>query len=188
MTLAEFLAFYPEENICYELENGELVEMPPESDQNQRIASFLFAYFLKLGIAPYCLRIGIEVAVTGSKESVRVPDFTVLSEEAALALEGATRSTIMPDMPPPKLVVEVVSPGKVNINRDYRYKRAQYQARGISEYWIVDPLTSKVTILSLNEGLYDEATFVDAEILTSPLLQELQPENEITAAQVLQQA
>jgi Uma2 family endonuclease len=52
-------------------------------------------------------------------------------------------------MPPPRLVVEVVSPGKTNIDRDYRYKRSQYQARGIAEYWIVDPITQRVTVLTL---------------------------------------
>ncbi len=187
MTLAEFLAFYPEEDIRYELENGKLLEMPPEKNLNQRIASFLFAYFLQMGIRPGCLRIGLEVAVTGSKESVRIPDLVVLSEAADLALENARRSTIMPDMPPPELVVEVVSPGKENISRDYRYKRAQYQAREINEYWIVDPMANKVTILTLNEGLYDEAVFSGADVLVSPLLQESQLGNKVTAAQVLQQ-
>ncbi|WP_367889252.1 Uma2 family endonuclease [Leptolyngbya iicbica] len=42
-------------------------------------------------------------------------------------------------MPAPLLVVEVVSPGKVNEDRDYRYKRSEYATRGIGEYWIIDP-------------------------------------------------
>lgn len=46
----------------------------------------------------------------------------VLSEKLATALEGASRYTITIDMPPPLLVVEVVSPGKENADRDYRYK------------------------------------------------------------------
>ncbi|WP_229642260.1 Uma2 family endonuclease [Waterburya agarophytonicola] len=29
--------------------------------------------------------------------------------------------------------------GKVNQDRDYRYKRSEYAARGIAEYWIIDP-------------------------------------------------
>ncbi len=57
-------------------------------------------------------------------------------------------------MPPPALVVEVVSPGKVNQDRDYRFKRSEYAARGIKEYWIVDPQISKVTVLILNGGFY----------------------------------
>ena len=36
------------------------------------------------------------------------------------------------DMPPPLLVVEVVSPKQEK--RDYSYKRTEYAARGIAEY------------------------------------------------------
>jgi Uma2 family endonuclease len=89
------------------------------------------------------------------------------------------------EMPPPRLVVEVVSPGKVNIDRDYRYKRSQYQARAIAEYWIVDPLTQRVIVLHWVEGLYEEATFEGEAIVTSPLLTDLGAE-ELTAKQILQ--
>ncbi len=40
------------------------------------------------------------------------------------------------DMPPPALIVEVVSPKQEN--RDYRHKRSEYAAQPIPEYWIVD--------------------------------------------------
>jgi Uma2 family endonuclease len=45
----------------------------------------------------------------------------------------------------------VVSPGKANEDRDYRYKRSEYAARGIAEYWIVDPAQARVTVLTLVE-------------------------------------
>jgi Uma2 family endonuclease len=57
------------------------------------------------------------------------------------------------------LAVEVVSSGKVNEARDYRYKRSEYAARGIPEYWIVDPEKSRVTVLTLIDGFYEEAIF-----------------------------
>lgn len=186
MTLEDYLATQPDDGAIYELENGEWVAMPPESDLNRRIASFLFAYFLQLGIPAYRISQKTEVAVTSSKVALRIPDLMVLSEEAALALEGARRSTITLDMPPPELVVEVVSPGKENIERDYRYKRAQYQARDINEYWIVDPLTEKVTILTMNKGLYDVAVFTGEDQLASPILQR-QSNKVLTVKQVLQQ-
>ena len=44
MTLAEFLAYDDGTDRLYELENGELIEMPFESEINRRIASFLFVY------------------------------------------------------------------------------------------------------------------------------------------------
>jgi Uma2 family endonuclease len=106
----------------------------------------------------------------------------VLSEELATALEGASRSTITIDMPPPLLVVEVVSPGKENADRDYRYKRSEYAARGIAEYWIVDPVQGRVMVLEWLEGLYEEKVFQGNEQIISGLLGVLQ----LTAAQILQ--
>ena len=186
MSLADFFAYTEDKDILYELENGELVAMPPESDLNLRIASFLFAYFLQQGMTHDRLRMKTEIAVSGSRVTVRLPDLMVLSEEAAAALAEATRSTITMEMPPPRLVVEVVSPGKKNIDRDYRYKRSQYQARAIAEYWIVDPINQRVTVLTLVEGLYEEAIFEGDAIVISPLLSELVGTDEPTAGQILQ--
>ena len=138
MTLEEFLAYDDGTENLYELENGELISMPSESEINRRIAGFLFVYFIQLGIPAYRLTMKTEVAVSGSRVSVRVPDLLLLSEELATELEGATRSIVMMDMASPLLAVEVVSPKQEN--RDYRYKRTEYAARGIAEYWIVDPL------------------------------------------------
>lgn len=184
LSLVDFLAYTAETEICYELENGDLCEMPTESELNRRIACWLFAYFLQLGITPQCLTMQTEIAVSGLRATVRRPDLMVLSEETVTALTGATRSMITMEMPPPRLVVEVVSPGKENIDRDYRYKRAQYQAREIAEYWIVDPLIDRVTVLSLVEGLYEEAQFEGEAGVTSPLLEELAGAR-LTASQVL---
>ena len=141
MTLEEFLAYDDGTDKLYELENGELIDMPSESEINRRIAGFLFIYFSQLGIPADRLTMKTEVAVSGSRVSVRVPDLLVLSEELATAMDGATRSIVLMDMPPPLLVVEVVSPNQAK--RDYRYKRTEYAARGIAEYWIDDPIFSK---------------------------------------------
>lgn len=172
MTLAEFLNYDDGTDTLYELENGELIPVPSESDLNQRIASFLFAIFLMLGIPSYRIRIGIEVAVSGASVSVRVPDLVILSEDLAVALEGASRSMVLMDMPPPLLVVEVVSPNQEK--RDYRYKRTEYAARGIAEYWIVDPILQKVTVLEWVEGLYEEKVYSGEMAIVSPVLGNLE--------------
>jgi Uma2 family endonuclease len=93
----------------------------------------------------------------------------ILTEALWVALDGQ-RATITPEMPPPALVVEVVSPGKTNEDRDYRYKRSEYAARGIPEYWIVDPQPPKITLLTLVDGLYEETVFYRDQILSSPTL------------------
>ena len=94
-------------------------------------------------------------------------------------MAGATRSLILMDMPPPLLVVEVVSPNQEN--RDYRYKRSEYAARGIAEYWIVDPIAQKVTILEWVEGFYDERIYQGETPIASSIFLDLK----LTAAQIL---
>lgn len=177
MSLKEFLSFDDGTDTYYELENGELLAMAPESELNQRIASFLFAYFLRVGVPFERLRMKTELAVSGIRATVRIPDFLVLSAELVTALEGAARATVMLEMPPPRLVVEIVSPGKKNADRDYRYKKSQYEARGIEEYWIVDPVAGQVSVLSLVEGLYEVATFEEESVLISKMLSEFKRED-----------
>jgi Uma2 family endonuclease len=180
MSFDQFLNYDDGTDTLYELENGELIPMPAESELNCRIAMFLVATFLRLGIPHYCLKMKSELAVSGSRVSVRLPDLMVLSEEGAAALEGASRSIVLLDMPPPSLVVEVVSPNQEK--RDYRYKRSEYAARGIAEYWIVDPIQQRVTVLEWVEGLYEEQVYEGDMRMISLLLSNL----ELTAARVLQ--
>jgi Uma2 family endonuclease len=179
MTLADFLAYDDGTDQRYELENGEMILMPAESDINQRIASFLFALFLQLGIPSYRLRIGLEVAVTSTRVGVRLPDLAVLSEEGATELAGATRLIVLMEMPAPLLLVEVVSKGQEK--RNYRYKRSEYGARGIAEYWIIDPVAAQITILGLVDGFYEEQEFKDSDILISTIF----PALNLTVAQIL---
>ena len=106
----------------YELENGKIQEMPPESWQNLQIIMYLITEITK--IVPYQqVTNKAEIIVSGSRVTARVPDLIVLTPEGTAELAGYKRSTIILDMPPPLLVVEVVSPGKKNRDRDYRYKR-----------------------------------------------------------------
>ena len=55
-------------------------------------------------------------------------------------------------------------------DRDYRYKRSEYAARGILEYWIVDPEFERVTILTLIDGLYEETIFENEQKITSNVI------------------
>ena len=180
MTFEEFLDYDDGTDALYELENGELIVVSSESDLNQRIAIFLLAYFLKSGVPFYRFRMKAEVAVNSGQVGVRVPDLVMYSEELARVMEGARRSLILMDMPPPLLVVEVVSPNQAS--RDYRYKRSEYAARGIAEYWIVDPIAQKVTVLEWVEGFYDERIYEGDNAIASSIF----PELTLTASQVLQ--
>jgi Uma2 family endonuclease len=180
LTFAEFLEFTGDTEILYELEDGELIEMAYESEMNRRIAMFLVAYFLQLGIPYGRLTMKTEITVHSRQVGLRVPDLVIFSEELELAMQGAKRSLVLMDMPPPLLVVEIVSPNQES--RDYRYKRSEYAARGIMEYWIVDPIAQKLTILQWVEGFYDELVFTGEMAIASPLLGQL----DLTAAKMWQ--
>jgi Uma2 family endonuclease len=179
MTFEDFLKYNDGTDALYELENGEIIPVSSESDINQIIAVFLLIYFSQIGIPANRLRMKAEIAVHSQQVNVRVPDLMVYSEELAIAMQGATRSLILLDMPPPLLVVEVVSPNQAS--RDYRYKRTEYAARGIAEYWIVDAIAQKVTVLEWVEGFYDERVYEGEQAIASPLFP-----IQLTVAQVLQ--
>jgi Uma2 family endonuclease len=178
MTLEQYQHYDDGTDICYELVNGELVAMPTESDLNDRIAAFLFAAFLQMGVPFYRLSMKAQIAVSGTQATARQPDLMVLSEAAAMALNGASQRLITHDMPPPLLVVEVVSPNQEA--RDYRYKRTEYAGRQIPEYWIVDPGTQKVTVLVWVEGLYEEQVYLEGKIESGQF-----PGLSLTASQIL---
>jgi Uma2 family endonuclease len=180
MSFEEFLNYEDGTDNLYELENGELIPMSSESDINQRIAMFLIAHFIMNGIPHYHLRMKAEVVTYGTQVAVRIPDLVIFSEELSVAMEGAKRSLVLIDMPPPLLVVEVVSPNQAS--RDYRYKRSEYAARGIAEYWIIEPITFQVTVLELVEGFYDEHIYIGDGAIASPLFNDFK----LTAKQVLQ--
>ncbi len=179
MTLEEYLSYEDGTDTRYELVDGQLIPMPTESDLNDRIASFLYACFLQFGVPFDRLSMKAQIAVSGRRVNARQPDLTVLSEETALALEGAKQRLITHEMPPPLLVVEVVSPQQEN--RDYRYKRTEYAGRHIPEYWIVDPIAQKITVLEWVEGLYEEQVYEGEGAIASPLF----PALTLTATQVL---
>ena len=150
----------------YELENGQIRSMPPESWQNLQIIMYLITEITKT--IPYQqVTNKAEIIISGSRVTARVPDLVVLTPEGAAELAAYKRSTIILDMSPPLLVVEVVSPGKKNRDRDYRYKRSEYAARGIAYYWIIDPQDKKFICLELNDGLYEEIVFDDSQDVIS---------------------
>lgn len=168
MTLAEFLEYEDETDYLYELENGKLVRVPTESQLNHQIAIFLLVTFVRLGISEKLLGLKTEIIV--SSKTVRIPDLVLISPVLYERVRGNKRYLITLDMPPPELVVEVVSPSSVK--QDYEDKPAEYSARGIPEYWIVDPLAQKVTVGQWQNNCYKEAIYTGEEQILSSWLGE----------------
>ena len=172
-TLEDFYNYDDGLDNCYELVDGELIEMPTESPANCNVARRLFAQLLKLIPIEWLSYKEIMLEVSGRRAKVRIPDMMILGEECYAAIKDQRRGTITQDMPPPLVAIEIVSVGKVNEFRDYRYKRSEYAVRGIAEYWIVDPSQSKFTILTLVEGFYEEAIYGIGDTFNSGLFPEI---------------
>ena len=46
----------------------------------------------------------------------------------------------------PTIIIELVSKGKINQERDYVAKRAEYREIGVKEYWIIDRFSKTMTV------------------------------------------
>lgn len=187
LTFAEFLEYDDGTDNRYELTNGELVEVPPETDDNMLLANWL-ARLLESGVDWQLIRThGSTIEVTplpGIPKSNHFPDLMVLTPELAEQLKGKS-SAVRLDMPNPALVVEVVSPyagpNDENYQRDYIHMRRQYEHRRIPEYWILDPAAQKMTVLTLEGDTYRDQTFTGRD----PISTHLSPSLKLTVEQIL---
>jgi Uma2 family endonuclease len=172
----EYLAYDDGTDTRYELVNGQLEPMNPPTFRHLFISQFieqqLLAEIRRLGLPWHCLR---EAGVRTGWRKSRLTDVYVLTADqiAGMLDQSAVCQTS------PLLVVEVVSPD--SIKQDYRYKRSEYAALEIPEYWIVDPLESKVSVLLWNDGLYEELVFTGTQVIVSKIF----PELKLTASQIL---
>lgn len=175
-TLEEYLSDDDETDARYELVDGVLVEMGAEHRLNEKIALWLLTEFLKYVPIDRIAR-GTQISVSSPSVTARNPDLMVLTAELDQLLTQKKQSLITPKMPPPLLVVEVVSPGEPgtdNYDRDYVEKPREYAERGIPEYWIIDPYQHQITVLRLEKGIYIEVgVFRTDEAIVSPEFPEL---------------
>ncbi|MDE0024723.1 MAG: Uma2 family endonuclease [Spirochaetaceae bacterium] len=158
----EYLWLSDHSSQLIELTDGHLELLPMPTDEHQSILAFLYELFAafvhgrggKVLFAPLRLRI--------ADGTFREPDL-LLVRDAADARRG-NRFWTGADV-----VVEVVSPDQPE--RDVVDKRRDYAGAGIPEYWIVDPRTAEVTVLTYRDGAYIEhGTFARGAQVESPLL------------------
>jgi Uma2 family endonuclease len=183
MSLEEYLTYDDGTDTRYELVDGVLVEMGSEAPLNPLIALYILGALLQVGVPLDLFAIGHQMEVESTEASARQPDL-IVHTPASMAAILDDGKLLRGGEPVPALVVEVVSSSKTDEEsreRDYIEKRAEYAARGIPEYWIVDPDRQAVLVLTLSGGVYQEATFTGPQLLKSPAF----PTLALTADQVL---
>ena len=188
LTFEQYLEMDDGTDSRYELVDGRLVELPPESEPNTSLPNYLFLQLVNTGmpfrlIQPHSCELQVPVLQAGDPAN-RYPDLVLLREEHLEITRK--RLTITFDVLPPHLVVEVVSPRQSNRDREYGRNRRQYAARGIPEYWLIDPEEQAIAVLQLDEGNYLEVSrFAESMLIQSPELERLGIQLQLTAEQIL---
>ncbi|MDZ4685003.1 MAG: Uma2 family endonuclease [Planctomycetaceae bacterium] len=103
--------------------------------------------------------------------SVRLREGKLREPDVLFLRNGRPTTRDVPDGA--DLVVEVVSHDPKDIECDYEQKRLEYAEAGIPEYWIVDPQTGTITVLTLPAGATEYAVhgeFRPGQQATSVLL------------------
>lgn len=149
ITYEEFLAWADEDTLA-EWVNGEIIMSSPASYWHQNVVDFLvtilrvYVETRQLGIicsAPFQMKL---------KPAGREPDLIFLAKPHLDRL----KKTYLDG--PADLVIEIVSPESVA--RDRGEKFYEYEAGGISEYWLIDPIRTWAEFYHLNqEGRYTTA-------------------------------
>ncbi len=154
MTYVEFLA-WADEDAHAEWVAGEVIMSSPASYQHQDIGNFLltilraFVEARHLGIvlgAPFQMRLS---------QSGREPDLLFLTNEhldrrKATYLDG-----------PADVAIEILSPESAV--RDRGEKFYEYEAAGVPEYWLIDPLREQAEFYQLGSDGHYRPALPDAE-------------------------
>ena len=165
LTVADLEAC-PADSNRYELIGGELfVSRAP------RLHHQLVLQRLQVNLYNYVEAHNIGILVPGagaifSDYDAVIPDLVFVRNERWAEIVVNDKFAGAPD-----LVIEVLSSGKENRERDLLVKRQLYAKYGVEEYWIVDSENRQVLIYRLkSETLEETAVLTDKDEITSSLL------------------
>ncbi|RRR69825.1 MAG: Uma2 family endonuclease [Candidatus Viridilinea halotolerans] len=161
-TEEQYLLMTDQTKRLLEYSDGYLEVLPMPTEEHQDISQFLFLALLAFlqGIGGKVYYAPLRVRIRANK--FREPDLLLVRD--AHDPRRQNRYWLGAD-----LVVEVVSAG--DPERDTKVKRNDYAQAGIPEYWIVNPLTTTITVLVLEGETYTEhGCFSRGEDAVSKLL------------------
>jgi len=155
------------EGTRYELIDGELFVTRSPHRKHQQVTGRIYQV---LNIWSDASGLGEAIPGPGiipSNADNVIPDVVWVSHERlALIEDEAGHLTGFPE-----LVVEVLSPGEKNIQRDREAKLKLYSLQGVQEYWIADRFAKRLEIYRRDKGqLVLVATLLEGDEIVSPLL------------------
>ncbi len=159
----DYLAQYAE--TYHEWVKGNVIKMSPISEQHD-----LLTVYLRLMLDTYfdlkstgCARNAPFVMRLESAGAFREPDIQIILKENP----GQLTDTAM--IGPADVCIEIVSPESAS--RDYGDKFVQYEAAGVREYWIIDPLRADARFYRQGEdALYASIQLDEDGSYRTPLL------------------
>jgi Uma2 family endonuclease len=162
------LELFPDNGKRYEIIDGELIVTRAPRWSHQKVTGRIFN-----ALDNWCQSSGFGEAAINSgmiftDEDNVIPDVVWASpERLELLLDEAEHLTGAPE-----LVVEVLSPGEKNEQRDKQLKLKLYSQQGVQEYWIVDHNNLRqVQVYRRDRAMLSLViTLQAADTLTSPLL------------------
>lgn len=143
-TFEEFLD-RADEDVWAEWVHGEIVPMTPASNEHQDIVNFLLT-LLRLHVEEHDLgwiRSAPFAMYLPERPQSREPDLLFVARERMDRVQPTHLRG------PADLVVEIVSPE--SLSRDRGEKFVEYEAAGIPEYWLIDPLRQQAEIYGLGD-------------------------------------
>jgi Uma2 family endonuclease len=141
-SVADYLALADQTNWLIELSDGFIEVLPTATPIHRRIVQFLFKALEAFVLARKCgeaFTAPLPVELWADK--LRDPDILFVRP-------GRIRNSRRPPRGA-DLVMEVVSEGEENRQRDLEIKPVEYARAKIAEYWIVDPEEQTITVLRL---------------------------------------
>jgi Uma2 family endonuclease len=158
---------FPDDGNRYEIIDGELYVSTQPDLRHQTTAGRIFS---ALDIWDPGAELGLAILAPGvifSSEDAVAPDVVWISRaRLAATMDSKGHLHIAPE-----LVVEILSPGSSNEQRDCETKLKLYSLRGVREYWIVDWRQRQIEIYRRQElALNLVGTVQEPDELTSPLL------------------
>lgn len=166
-TIQDVAALPDNEWIRYEIIDGELFVTRSPHHQHQQTTGRIFAVLDDWSVDSGLGEASIMPGLIFSDSDNVAPDVVWVSYERLAQIQdeaGHFRGA-------PELVVEVLSPGKANEDRDRLAKLKLYSVQGVQEYWIVDRTAQRIEVYRReNTQLKLVTTLLVGDVITSPLL------------------
>jgi Uma2 family endonuclease len=146
-----------DENLIYELIGGELIVSTAPRYIHQLLATRIIGVFLDyFKINPAGQILSTPGLIFSEFDGV-IPDLIYISHEKIEKILDEESGKFHGS---PEIIIEILSPGRINARRDLQIKRELYEIYEVPEYWVVNPFDKEIVLFKRKKGeLVENAVF-----------------------------